>query len=60
MLAVCWPGASGQPGSPHYADQVEPYLANQYAPVPFAWEEGEAVAEHRILLTPAQSVGQGV
>ncbi len=57
MLAVCWPGASGQPGSPHYADQVEPYLADQYAPVPLAWADVEAAAEHRIVLTPAQSSG---
>lgn len=45
--AICWPGQSGQPGSPHYADQVDPYHADQHATVPFAWTEVEAEAESR-------------
>lgn len=30
--AICWPGQSGQPGSPHYADQHLPYLSDDYFP----------------------------
>jgi penicillin G amidase len=48
--AICWPGQSGQPGSPHYADQVDPYHADQHATVPFTWLDVEAEAESRTRL----------
>jgi penicillin amidase len=31
-LAICWPGQSGQPGSPHFSDQHQPYLEDAYFP----------------------------
>lgn len=49
---ICWPGQSGQPGSPHYADQVEPHLNGAYADVPLDRPAIEAQAEHRIRLVP--------
>jgi len=30
MRSITWPGQSGHPGSAHYADQVVPYLADDY------------------------------
>lgn len=54
--AISWPGQSGHPGSPHYADQIDPYLANQYANVPFTWPDVETAAESRTrLLTEAKA-----
>lgn len=49
---ICWPGQSGQPGSPHYADQVETYLRGEHATIPFAWPEVEAAATARTTLRP--------
>jgi penicillin amidase len=34
--AVCWPGQSGQPGSPHFADQIDFYLNDRIYDVPFS------------------------
>lgn len=50
IRAICWPGQSGQPGSPHYADQVGPYLAEQHFTVPYRWDDVEAETEHQIVL----------
>ncbi|HKG24672.1 MAG TPA: penicillin acylase family protein, partial [Thermomicrobiales bacterium] len=50
--AICWPGQSGHPGSPHYADQIDPYLADQHAKVPFNWSDVEGAAESRTRLLP--------
>ncbi len=52
---VSWPGQSGQPGSPHYGDQIERHLAGAYFRLPFRWSEVEAGAESRTRLTPLSS-----
>ncbi len=43
-------GASGHPGSAHYADQVEPWSRNQYVPMLFDWHEIETEAEAKLEL----------
>jgi len=50
--AVCWPGQSGNPGSPHYRDQVEAHLSGGYGTISLQWDEIVATAEHRITLKP--------
>ncbi len=50
--AVCWPGQSGNPGSPHYRDQVDAHLTGQFGTISLDWEEISANAEHRIRLFP--------
>jgi penicillin amidase len=52
---VSWPGQSGQPGSPHYADQVERHLAGDYFSLPFQWHEVEARATSTTRLDPSSS-----
>lgn len=47
-----YPGQSGQPGSPHYADQVDTYLADGFVRAPFSRAEVEAEAETRTRLAP--------
>ncbi|CAN5726186.1 penicillin acylase family protein [soil metagenome] len=37
--SITWPGHSGHPGSPHYADQVERHRNGEYVTIPFAWED---------------------
>jgi penicillin amidase len=51
-LVAAYPGQSGQPGSPHYADQAEPYLADRYAAVPFTRAALEQEAESWTRLLP--------
>jgi penicillin amidase len=46
------PGNSGQPGSPHYADNVERWRTLQYHPLFTAWSDIEANAEAELRLTP--------
>jgi penicillin amidase len=43
-------GASGHPGSPHYADQVHPWSQNQYVPMLYNWDEINAAAESTLIL----------
>ena len=45
-------GQSGQPGSPHYADQIEPWREGEYHPMAWSRAKVEEVAEHRLVLTP--------
>lgn len=47
------PGNSGQPGSPHYADNLERWRTLQYHPLFTAWPDIEANAESELRLTPA-------
>jgi penicillin amidase len=48
--ALCWPGQSGHPGSPHYADQVAPFHAKEHQPAPYVWGDVESGAENRTKL----------
>ncbi len=46
------PGNSGQPGSPHYADNVERWREVGYHPLFIEWGDIEANAEARLELVP--------
>jgi penicillin G amidase len=47
------PGNSGQPGSPHYGDQLERWRDVEYHPLYIAWADIEANAEAELRLAPA-------
>ena len=53
MRSITWPGQSGHPGSDHYADQVDSYLADEYFDAPLSATTLEAEATGRIRLVPA-------
>jgi acyl-homoserine lactone acylase PvdQ len=36
MRTVLTTGQSGQPGSPHYTDHLDPWLAGEYHALPFS------------------------
>lgn len=46
-------GASGHPGSPHYADQLTPWSTGELAPMLYDWPEIDARAATRQRLEPA-------
>jgi penicillin amidase len=46
-------GASGQPGSPHYADQAGSWADTQLYPMLYEWEQIIAAAETRQNLQPS-------
>jgi penicillin amidase len=46
-------GASGHPGSPHYADQVAAWAEQRLHPMLYSWDKIEADAEARQRLEPA-------
>ena len=46
-------GASGHPGSPHYADQVAAWSEQRLFPMLYSWDRIEADAETRQRLEPA-------
>jgi penicillin amidase len=48
------PGASGQPGSPHYADLLPLWAEGRYHPLLFTRKAVEAGAAHRLVLKPAE------
>ena len=52
------PGNSGQPGSPHYSDNVERWLKVEYHPLYIDWGDIAANAEAtlRLCLTPESTV----
>ena len=54
-LATTAPGQSGQPGSPYYGDQIEPWAADDYFPLAFSRAAVEEVMAHRLVLRPAGS-----
>lgn len=54
MRALCWPGQSGHPGSPHYADQIAPFHGQQHQIAPYAWSGVEACASGRVTVGPTQ------
>jgi len=47
------PGNSGQPGSPHYADNVERWRNVEYHPLFIEWPDIEANGEARLRLDPS-------
>jgi penicillin amidase len=51
-LGVLVPGQSGQPGSPHYDDQVEAWFSGEYHPMLYAREDVEREAAGRLRLEP--------
>jgi penicillin amidase len=55
LLAVQNIGNSGQPGSPHYADQFAAWLAGEYHVVALRRAEVERVLEGTTILEPAAS-----
>jgi penicillin amidase len=46
-------GASGHPGSPHYADQVPAWAEQRLHPMLYSWDKIEADAESHQRLEPA-------
>ncbi len=51
MQIVIPPGNSGQPGSPHYGDNVQRWLDIEYHPLFVNWADIEANAEAELTLT---------
>ena len=45
-------GQSGHPGSPHYRDQFEDWLAGRLHMLSLDWERVEKEARHRLELKP--------
>ena len=52
-MTINVPGASGQPGSPHYDDLLALWADGRYHPMPFSRKAVEAYAAHRLTLLPA-------
>jgi penicillin amidase len=50
-LAIYPPGQSGQLGSPHYDDLIDPWLKGEYHPMLWTREQVEEEAKHRLLLS---------
>lgn len=48
-------GASGHPGSPHYADQNAAWTAGEMVPMLYGWDRIAAEAETRMEIVPAGS-----
>jgi len=53
-LATTAPGQSGQPGSPFYGDQIEPWAGDEYFPLLFSRAAVEDAVAHRLVLRPAR------
>jgi penicillin amidase len=49
-IAVAPPGQSGQLGSPHYDNMIEPWLKGEYHPMLWTREQVEAEARDRLVL----------
>ncbi len=50
--SITWPGQSGHPGSPHYADQAADHIAGRFIELETDWPTLEATADLRTTLTP--------
>lgn len=46
-------GQSGQPGSPHYADQLDDWLQGRFHPIPLERERVESIAKATLRLHPS-------
>ncbi len=51
-VATSVPGQSGQPGSPYYANLLEPWARGEYFPLLYTRAAIEASAVHRLVLRP--------
>lgn len=51
--SVTWPGQSGHPGSPHYADQAADHIAGRFIELVSDWPTIESTTTLRTTLTPA-------
>ncbi|MFZ5883786.1 MAG: penicillin acylase family protein [Chloroflexota bacterium] len=51
-ISIIPTGQSGQPFSPHYDDQIEPWLKVEYHPLLFSLEAIKAAAANRLVLKP--------
>ncbi len=49
-LASCPPGQSGQVSSPHYDDQIQPWLNGDYHPMLWTRQQVESQAQHKLTL----------
>ena len=49
MRSITWPGQSGHPGSAHYADQVAPYLADEYFDTLTEGDDGDSSVRVRLI-----------
>jgi penicillin amidase len=52
-MTINVPGASGQPGSPHYADLLPLWAEGRYHPLAFSRKAVESYAADRLMLLPA-------
>jgi penicillin amidase len=52
-ITIFPPGESGQLGSQHYADLIEPWLKGEYLPMLWTRQQIESNAEGRLLLNPS-------
>jgi penicillin amidase len=50
--SVTWPGQSGHPGSPHYADQAADHIAGRFIDLISDWPTIESTTTLRTTLTP--------
>lgn len=50
--SITWPGQSGHPGSPHYADQAADHIAGRFFDLESRWSDIEATATLRTTLLP--------
>ncbi len=55
--ATSTPGQSGQPGSPHYGDLLEPWAEGRYFPLLFSRAAVEKAARQKLVLEPATPAG---
>ena len=51
-VLICPPGQSGQVGSPHYDDLIDPWLKGEYTPLLWTREQVEQNAEGRLRMEP--------
>ena len=56
-MTINVPGASGQPGSPHYADLLPLWAEGRYHPLPFSRRAVESNAAQRLVLLPTPRPG---